>query len=89
MSVYIDPKTIESIAADKFGKTENFRELLDALGVTPFNVELLPEFTLLTPEILQNEQAIAAKVNEMTTQTVLVDGTEKLSAAIERISWLF
>jgi hypothetical protein len=97
MNDYVE-QTIESIALNKFGKTENFREVLDALGVTPFNVELLPEFKVLTSDILQNEQAIISKISEAIAQAnevisqankTLADGTEKLSSVIERISWLF
>lgn len=90
MSIY-NVETLEAIAADKLGSTENFRELLDSLNVAPFDIPSMPEIQILSAEITQNAALIQSKVNEISKQiNQAVDtGAAKLSSVIEQISWLF
>lgn len=90
MSIY-NIETLEAIAADKLGSTENFRELLDSLSVAPFDIPSMPEIQILSAEITQNATLIQSKVNEISKQiNQAVDtGAAKLSSVIEQISWLF
>lgn len=90
MSIY-NLETLEAIAAEKLGSTENFRELLDAIGVAPFDIPSMPEIGILTAEITQSQTLIKNKVTEISQQiNKAVDtGAAKLSSVIEQISWLF
>lgn len=90
MSIY-NLETLETIAAEKLGSTENFRELLDSLGVAPFEIPSMPDIQVINSEILQNQTLIKNRVTEISKQInqTVDQGAAKLSSVIEQISWLF